>query len=81
MRSAYLVEPGKLVKVADVTEELEADAGGDDQETHGEQDQVTQLLSRSEDLKINRWIYNLCIKTYQRQISRLYNKRKKIKHY
>ena len=53
MRTAHLVEPGKLVKVADVTEELEADAGGNDQETHGKQDQVAQLLPRPEDLTIN----------------------------
>ena len=42
----HLGEGGKLVESFDEAEELQWDAGGDDQQAHGEQDQAAQLLGR-----------------------------------
>ena len=40
----------KLVEFLEEAEELHGDAGGDHQETHGEDDQGSQLTPRAEDL-------------------------------
>ena len=40
----HLGKGGKLVESFNEAEELQGDAGGDDQQAHGEQDQATQLL-------------------------------------
>lgn len=42
----HLGKGGKLVESFNEAEELQGDAGGDDQQAHGEQDQATQLLGR-----------------------------------
>ena len=50
VEGSHLGERLKLVEVLDGTEELEADAGRDDEEAHGEEDETAQLLARTKDL-------------------------------
>ena len=50
-RIAHLRERLKLVEVFDRAEELETDAGRDDEEAHREEDETAKLLARTKDLR------------------------------